>query len=328
MREYSLYGHSALRDPQRSSGVPASVNLDQLRLFVTIAEQGSLSAGARVRGVSPSLATRTVAALERALGVRLFERSTRRLKLTEAGSVALGWARQSVEAHEAVTDELASLLARPSGTVRLAVNHYSVSAYLPRLLDEFCEAFPDIALTVTTTDDVLDLVGNQYDLAVHSGRIPDSRVVGLRLREFRRVLCAAPSYLRKRGTPTELEELASHDCLVHSTNEPLNWFFRRASRVVAQPVRARIEADSHVLLLELARCGRGIARLGHDIVKADLASGRLVEVLPRYRCVYSTGELPGIWLIYPNRRVLYRTRVLIDFLAERLGQGTPPAARG
>jgi LysR family transcriptional activator of dmlA len=316
-----------LRDPQRSRATRPPLNLDQLRLFVAVAEQGSLSAGARARDASPSLATRTIAALERSLGARLFERSTRRLKLTEAGAVVLAWARQSVEAHEAVTDDLSSLLDRPSGTIRLAVNHYSVSAYLPGLLDAFCEAYPEISLAVTTTDDVLDLVENRYDLAIHSGRIPDSRVVGLRLREFRRVLCAAPAYLRRRGVPGELDELAQHDCLVHATNEPLNWFFRRGSRVVAQPVRARIEADSHVLLLELARRGRGIARLGFDIVKSDLASGRLVEVLPRYRCVYATGELPGIWLIYPNRRVLYRTRVLIDFLAERLGGVTPGAAR-
>ncbi|MFA5912196.1 MAG: LysR substrate-binding domain-containing protein [Burkholderiales bacterium] len=301
----------------------AALTLEQLRLFSQVAELGSLRAAARELNVSPSLATRKIASLELALKMRLFERTTRNVKLTEAGNIALRWARHTLENYEEVTDDLASLRERPSGTVRLAVNHYAGGTYLPPLLQNFCAIYPEIQLSIATTDSIAELLDSSYDVAIHSGRVPDSRVVGVRLREYRRVLCAAPAYLQRRAPPAKLEDLGTHDCLVHSTNEPLNWFFRKGKRLIAQPVKPRIEADSHVLLLSLVRLGLGIARLGYNLVKSELAAGKLVELLPSYKCVYSSGELPGIWIIYPNRRVLYRTRVLIDFLTEQLAR--PPA---
>lgn len=298
----------------------SAVTLEQLRLFSQVAEHRSLRAAARELNVSPSLATRKIASLELALKMRLFERTTRNVKLTEGGNIALRWARNALDNFEEVTDDLASLLERPSGTVRLAINHYAGGTYLPPLLERFCTKYPEIRISIATTDSIAELLDSSYDVAIHSGRVPDSRVVGVRLREYRRVLCAAPAYLKRRGSPAKLEDLGAHDCLVHSTNEPLNWFFRKGKRLIAQPVTPRIEADSHVLLLNLVRLGLGVARLGDNLVKSDLANGNLVELLPTYRCVYSTGELPGIWIIYPNRRVLYRTRVLIDFLAEQLAR--------
>jgi DNA-binding transcriptional LysR family regulator len=109
-----------------------------------------------------------------------------------------------------------------------------------------------------------------------------------------------------------------HSCLVHSTNEPVNWFFRRGDETVGIAVRPRFEANNHNLLLEFARHGLGIARLGRNTVREDIKSGRLVQLLPDYACVYPSGELPNVWILYPNRRLLYRTRILVDFLAEKL----------
>lgn len=299
----------------------APINMALLRLFTQVAEHGGIAAAARELDISPSLATRKLAALERSLNVRLFERTTRSVKLTEAGEIGLRWARQALGSYEQVADDLASLLRRPSGTIRLAINYYAGTTYLPKLLDAFCTEYPEIRLSITTSENVAELVEEGYDLALYSGRIPDSRVVGMRLREFRRVLCASPKYLKRRGVPKRLDDLTQHDCLMHSTNEPLNWFFRKGNKLVAQPIRPRIEADNNVLLRELALAGLGVARLGHYILDEDLAKGRLVELLPEYKCVYSTGELPGLWLIYPNRRALFRTRALIDFLSEQLGGG-------
>jgi len=299
----------------------APINMALLRLFTQVAKHGGIAAAARELDMSPSLATRKLAALERSLNVRLFERTTRSVKLTEAGEIGLRWARQALGSYEQVADDLASLLRRPSGTIRLAINYYAGTTYLPKLLDAFCTEYPEIRLSITTSENVAELVEEGYDLALYSGRIPDSRVVGVRLREFRRVLCASPKYLKRRGVPKRLDDLTQHDCLMHSTNEPLNWFFRKGNKLVAQPIRPRIEADNNVLLRELALAGLGVARLGHYILDEDLAKGRLVELLPEYKCVYSTGELPGLWLIYPNRRALFRTRALIDFLSEQLGGG-------
>src|SRR3972149_6386997 len=212
----------------------APVTLALLHLFVQVADLGSIAAAARKLDLSPSLATRKIASLERALKVRLFERTTRSVKLTEAGEIALRWARRTLGTYEEVSDDLASLLRRPSGTIRLAINHYAGSSYLPRLLDTFCTDYPEIRLSITTSENVAELLKESYDLALVSGRIPDVRVVGVRLRQFRRVLCGSPKYLKRQGTPKRLEDLAQHDCLGHSSNEPLNWFFQKGNTLIAQ----------------------------------------------------------------------------------------------
>lgn len=294
------------------------LNLELLRLFVATADHAGIAAAARKLDLSPSLATRRIAELERTLKVRLFERTTRRIKLTAPGEIALRWARDTVQSYEKVADDLSSLAERPSGTIRLAVNVFTAAAYLPDALRRFCERYPEIRLSITTTDSAIRLVEGGFDVAIHSGSMPESGVVGMRLREFRRVLCAAPAYLARHGTPSRPEDLARHPCIVNTTKEPANWFFRRGKQAYAQPIQAYIEADTYILLVGLARAGLGIARLGIDVIKDELESGALVEVMPEYKCVYSTGELPGLWIVYPNRRVLYRTRVLIDFLAKEL----------
>jgi DNA-binding transcriptional LysR family regulator len=301
---------------------------EELLLFERIAELGSLAAAARDLELTPSQVTRRIASLERTLKVRLFERSTRKVKLTDAGQVALTWARQAMASYRDVADELASLQTRPAGTIRLALNNYAAIAYMPALIERFCNLYPEIRITVTTTDAVVDLVETDYDLALHTGRIPDSRLVALRLRQTHRVLCASPEYLQRHGLPRKPEDLARHDCIVHSTNEvvqhtsnaPLNWYFMRSKRLISQEIKPRVAADSHMVCRELVRKGVGIGRLGLAVVATDLSQGSLVELLPGWRCVYPNGELPGIWLIYPHRRVLYRTRVLIDFLVKELGE--------
>lgn len=297
-----------------------AVSLDLARVFTQVVRIGTIAGAARALNMDASLATRKLAQLELALGARLVERTTRSMKLTEAGRVALAWASEAVDHFEQAADEVASLQGRPSGVVRLAVAHYTALQYLPRLLAEFCARHPEIRLVLSTTDTLVNLVDGGYDVAIHSGRIPESGMVGKRLREFQRILCAAPDYLARRGEPTRPEDLAAHDCLVHAANEPRNWFFRRGGKLVSQAVNARVESDNYAVLLELARQSLGILRVGENLVLEDIRAGRLVQVLPGYRCVYPNGELPGLWLLYPSRRMPHRTRLLIDFLVESLSR--------
>lgn len=300
------------------SGVRSRVTLMQLDLMQRVAALRNITAAGRQLGMTGSLAARQIASLERALGVRLFQRTTRSVRLTEAGERVLEWAHDTLNGFADLDDSVATMVQAPRGTVRLAVNHYAAGSYLPLVLAAFNEQYPDIRLSIIATDNLVDLVADGIDVAIHSGRIPDSSMVGIRVRDVHRVLCASPSYLGAAGVPNTLEELSRHNCLVHSSNEPVNWFFRCGDKTVGISVRASIEADSHNVLLELARRGLGIARLGRNIVWADIEAGRLVRVLPDYACVYPSGELPSLWILYPNRRLLYRTRVLVDFLAEKL----------
>lgn len=298
----------------------SAVSLDLARLFTLVARLGTIAAAARALNMDASLATRKLAQLEAALGARLVERTTRSLKLTDAGRVALDWATAAVESFESATDAVASLQTRASGVIRLAVAQYTALQYLPRLLAEFCAAHPDIRLVLCTTDSLVNLVDDGHDVAIHSGQIPASGMVAKRLREFQRILCASPGYLAAHGTPGRPDDLASHDCLVHSANEARSWSFRRGASLVSQPVRARVESDNYAVLLELARQSLGILRVSENLVAEDLRAGRLVHVLPAYRCVYPNGELPGLWILYPNRRVPYRTRLFIDFMVKSLSR--------
>ncbi|MER1967702.1 LysR family transcriptional regulator [Castellaniella sp. GW247-6E4] len=311
---------------QPTSRVRSRVTLAQIELMQQVARMHNITAAGREIGISGSLAARQIAALERALGVRLFQRTTRSIRLTEAGERVLEWASQTLEGFTALEDSMTTMTQTPRGMIRLAVNYYAAGTYLPRVLSEFCATYPEIKLSVITTDELIDLVTDTIDVAVHSGRIPDSSMVGIRVRSVHRVLCASPEYLRRKGTPKNLSDLNAHDCLVHSSNEPTNWFFRHGDNTVGITVRSRLEANNHNVLVEFARYGLGIARLGRNTVREDLKSGRLIQLLPDYACVYPSGELPNVWILYPNRKLLYRTRVLVDFLSEKLSALTeyPP----
>ncbi|NHO66370.1 LysR family transcriptional regulator [Aestuariicella hydrocarbonica] len=292
----------------------SSISPELLELFVMIAQHGSIASAARVLNMSPSLATRKIAKLESALSTRLFERTTRNMKITEAGSIALEWARRSQEAQSKMLDEIAVLQKKPSGLIRLVATQYAASEFLPFFLARFCAEYPLIRLSITTTDTLVNLIEDDYDLAVHAGRIPDCSLIAKPLQPFERVLCATPAYLKRRGYPLSPEALEKHDCLVHFSDEPRSWNFLFGKELVGQSIEPFVEANSYAVLLNMARESMGIARLGKPLVKDDIAAGRLVELMPEYRCVYSNEGRPCLWLLYPNRHVLNRTRLLIDFL--------------
>ena len=302
-----------------------STSQELLELFTLVAQHGSIAGAARHMNIAPSLATRKIAQLEDGLNARLFERTTRSIKLTEAGEMALRWASQSLESQAQLIDDLSALQGTPSGLIRIMAVHYSAVAYLPVLLAKFCEMYPQIRLSIATSDSPVNIVEGHYDLAIQSGRIPDSNVIGQRVREYQRILCATPAYIARKGVPSTPDDLMAHDCLTHSTNETRNWFFLRGKELVSRAIDPFIEVDNYALLLELTRSSLGISRLSRTLVKHEIASGTLVPLLPKYSCVYPDGELPGLWVLYPNRRVLGRTRLLIDYLIEHLpGVMDPP----
>ncbi len=296
----------------------SSISLELLDVFVRIQQLGSISAAARALSLSPSLATRKLAALELALQTQLFQRTTRRVRLTEGGRIALDWARRVLEGHAEVADDLAYIEGQPAGLIRVSMSEYAAAVFLPPFLSGFSLRYPEIRFVVNTTDALVNPIEQGYDVAVHSGRIPDSSLVGIQIRPVQRVLCASPDYLARRGHPLIPEDLQSHDCLVHSPTEPATWFFRRAETLISQPIEPLLSIDSYLALLELSRRGLGIVRISRNVVRDDLRSGQLTEVLEDYQCVFQTGALPGLWIIYPNRQLLHRTRVFVDALTQYL----------
>lgn len=303
------------------------ISIEVLRLFVTVADTGSIAGGARKLSISPSLASRKIASLEHSLNARLMMRSTRRLRLTEAGSMFLAWSKETLSHFEQVVDELGFQRRDPRGLIRVACNDYMGNRFLPEALQHFRNAYPGIRFVVTLSDVPQELIRQGYDVAIHSGPAPDGALIGRRIQPYRRMLCASPAYLRRKRPPKSPADLAHHDCLVHP-NIGLSWHFQDPrGNITEQTVSATVEVNSYPLLLELASRGLGIIRVARILAGPSLESGALGEVLGDYRCVEKDGSDPEIWLTYPDRPRLTRVRLLGEYLAALLKTVDLPPTR-
>jgi LysR family transcriptional activator of dmlA len=296
------------------------VQYDGIQLFAHVARSGSIAAAARSLGITASTATRKLIALERALNVRLFNRSTRSLSLTEAGAMALEWAQSSLISLEEVADNIAAMTGAPSGLIRIAVPHFGMNSYLPPVLSSFSKVFPKISIDVTTTDDLINLIDENFDLVIRYGILPDSRNVAIRLTEFERIVCASPGYLARFGYPGELSDLAHHHCVVHRQSDTRTWTFGFGEKIIHQPISARFTVDNAYSLELFAVNDAGIARLPTTTIRRNLDNGRLVRLFADYRCVEPSGDAPSIWLVHAGRQLPHRVRLLIDHLKREIPQ--------
>lgn len=266
--------------------------LSPLQLFTAVADAGSFSAAARRLDVGPVQASATIARLERELGVRLFERSTRRLRLTEAGERWLPHARQMLatwEAGQAALAAAAGTQAPLSGRLRVSLPSDLGRQHLWRWIEDFCaaEAGPGVQLDVRLSDRLADLVQDPVDHAVRYGEPPDSSLVALPLApDNRRVLCASPAYLARHGAPQAPADLGRHACLRFVLGESVHgrWRFTAPDgEVTAVEVTGQRVADDGGLVRAWALAGLGLAYKSRLDVVDDLAAGRLVPLLPAWQ---------------------------------------------
>ncbi|MDE2580718.1 MAG: LysR family transcriptional regulator [Rhodospirillales bacterium] len=293
-----------------------------LGTFVRIAETGSFSAVARERGTTQSAVSRQITALEEEFGVRLLQRTTRRLALTEDGQDTLEHARNVLEAVNHARDAAARRRGEASGTVRLAAPMLIgclVSMRVPVLLAQH----PNLSLQLIATDRVHDMVEEGLDLWLRVGESTHathvSRVVG----HTSPVLLAAPDYLAVRGRPEHPRDLAAHDCLVqHRLGADHVWRFTGPEGNVTVPVAGRFSADNADAVLRAALAGAGIALVAEVVARAEIAAGRLMPLLPGFE----PAGFP-ITLIYPSRRNLApRVRAVIDFIIQDILRRPDPFA--
>jgi DNA-binding transcriptional LysR family regulator len=283
-----------------------------LETFVQVVEAGSFTQAASRTGRSKAGVSRQVKRLEDRLGVRLLNRTTRSLSLTDPGtalyercSTALAELR---EAEEAATLHQATPRGRLRASVPVAFGHRVVAPSLFRLIEEY----PELELDLSFTDRYVDLVNEGFDLVVRIGELADSSLVARRLGQTRRIVCASPRYLNGHRPPEHPPDLLKHDCLLYSQQTAgSSWRF---AGDVAINVRGRIRADSGDALLAAARAGLGIAWLPDFYVRDDLAEGRLV------RCLEADEVDPlGIWVVYPHHRHLsLKVRIVVDHLARTI----------
>lgn len=291
--------------------------LATMEAFVRVAETRSFSEAARRLRTSKSLVSRQVAALEAELGVRLFNRTTRSLTLTEEGR---GYQTQVVRILgeiEAANASVNMLQVVPRGRLRMnAPMSFGVLHLAPAIRD-FLARYPEIDLDLTLNDRYVDLVDEGFDLAVRIGRLADSSLVARKLAPMRLVVCGSPAYLATHGVPATPEDLRQHQCLAYSSNALHDeWRFGDADgRVATMEIKGRLRINNGDALRVAALQGLGLVNLPSFIIGGDLQAGTLVSVLTDHET-----QDAGIHVVYPHGRHLsLKVRALVDFLAERFG---------
>lgn len=299
--------------------------LGAIAMFVATAEQGSFSRAAEQLGKTPSALTKAVSHLETELGARLFERSTRRIVLTEAGRLYLDTARQLLQRLHDVGEEIGQLQHGLQGSLRMTAPLAFSRAFLDEVCAGFLAAYPQISLRVDLCDAFVDLVEAGYDLALREGQsdLPGliARVVG----RNRLALCASPAYLARKGMPT-LDDLERHDWLAYrhpALSRQYWWVECDGQRTrLAQPAAPRLESDNYDLLLANALAGVGVLHTPLWSAAPYIADGRLVRLLPDHE-IDPDAFGDQILAVYPShRRATGKVLAFIDYLAAFL------AARG
>ncbi|WP_042701584.1 LysR family transcriptional regulator [Azospirillum sp. B506] len=292
------------------------IALDDLRLLLAIAEHGNLSAAARQLGLLPATASAALKRIEQALGARLFERSTRSVRPTDAGAAYLASCRQALDQLDAAAERLAGDRSRFAGPVRLAAPSDLGRTLLRPWLDEFRDRHPAIRLTLLLGDRLADLLRDDLDCALRYGALPDSAFVRRQMAPSRRVPVASPAYLEGHGTPAAPEDLRGHRCLVLLRGqEPLNrWRFAGPMGERSIVVEADRATDDGAVLRDWALAGCGIAYKSWLDVAADVSAGRLRPLLADW----SAEESPLQLLFASGRRRPLRVDALADHLAGRI----------
>jgi len=290
----------------------------EMETFVAAVREGSFSSAGRALDLTPSAVSRIVSRIEARLGVRLIVRTTRSMTLTPEGE-AYHLAAQRILADMAEAEDAIAEQASPRGRLRVsaALAHGRLS--IVPLLQDFVARYPGILVDISLSDTLADVAGARADVAIRFGPLPDSLLTARRLGENGRTIVASPDYLARMGVPQLPEDLLRHNCLSFNFRraEPV-WPFRRDGRDYALAVKGNIEANNGETLVQLARQGVGITRVGSFHVVDDIASGHLVTLLEPF----NPGDREDIHAVFVGGTTTpARVRVFVDFLAEKLGSG-------
>jgi len=287
-----------------------------MQAFLRTAEAQSFTGAAQRLGLSKSIISQRVADLEARLGVRLLNRTTRRLSLTEAGLAFLDGCSRALAEVEAAEEAASRHGNELRGTLRIAAPLSFALLHLRPAMLEFMTAHPQVEVNLALDDRVVDLVQGGYDMAVRIGRLPDSSLVVRRLAPSRTVIVASPAYLVERGRPLHPAELSGHECLLYTGSARSDhWSFRVDGQWIAIPVHGRLQANNGDMLLAAAIAGHGITLLPSFIAGSAVERGDLTCLLRDFPT--PDGAIQAVYP--PTRQVSRRVRVFCDFLAQRIG---------
>ncbi|MGO1120466.1 LysR family transcriptional regulator [Rhodovibrionaceae bacterium A322] len=291
------------------------MDLNTLKLFLAVMEQGSFAAVARQMDLAPSSVSRSIAQLEADLGMRLFQRSTRQMHPTEAGRLYHRRIAPLVEELDLAQDLSRDSSQEASGLLRVTTSTAFGQEWLLALVPAFLDQHPQVSLDLQLTDSPLDLLSEGVDLALRLGRPPQSDLICSKLMDTRYRVVASPDYLAKAPPLQQPADLRDRTCLLFTlANYRSHWHFRLAGKTMEVPVAGRLHISNALSLLRAARQGLGPALLADWLTRTDLETGRLVDLFPGHEV--SAGDFEtAVWLLYPSRRYLpLKVRLFIDHL--------------
>ena len=289
----------------------------QISTFVDVAAKGSLSAAARAEGIAPAMIGRRLDALEKRLGVKLLQRTTRKIALTNEGEAFLENCQRILLDLENAESQVSERSARPSGHLNISAPAGFGRQHVATLIPSFLAEHQDVTLTLNLNDRVVDLIGEGVDVAIRIADLSDSNLIGVKLVDNKRVVVATPDYLKKHGRPVSLDELSRHNCLaLSSQGSQRGWTFRQNGKNVTLKVQGNMVCNDGAVLYDWALEGRGLAWRSMWEVGTEIESGQLVTVLDEYAA-------PGndIYAIFAQRQHLpLRIRAFVDFLRRAFAQ--------
>ncbi|QHJ00897.1 LysR family transcriptional regulator [Xylophilus rhododendri] len=290
---------------------------DDLRVFVVVARKASFNAAAEELGMSGAYVSKRVRLLEQDLGVRLLHRTTRRVSVTEQGERVVHWAQQILDDVDHLHQELAVTRSEPRGQLRIVSSFGFGRNVVAPALSRLVERYPALQVRLEVFDRLVDVASEGFDLDIRVGDEIAPQLMARRLADNHRVLCAAPGYLARRGTPRSLTELTGHDCLViKERDHPFGvWRLRSGALDETVKVTGPLSANNGEMVVQWAVDGRGIALRSLWDVGPLLQSGALVQILPEWR------QEANVWAVYPSRlHASAKVRVCVDFLQEHFAQ--------
>ncbi|RWH84425.1 MAG: LysR family transcriptional regulator [Mesorhizobium sp.] len=299
------------------------LDLNDIVVFARVVETGSFTAAARLLAMPKTTVSRRVAALEREVGVRLLQRTTRSLNVTDAGRLYYEQSSQALRTIEEANLRLAEARAEPSGTIRISAPVGFGGHFLTAAVVDFLAIYPKTKVELRLTDDKLNLVEDGIDLAFRTGILQDSTLIARKLGSTHRLLCASPDYLARRGVPERLADLAHHQCVIAGpSTSGTHWVLDGPHGQETVTVVGRFAANEMQAVVAATLAGFGIAQLPHSIAEPLINGGRLSRVLRDY-----TTPVGGLHVLYPSSRHLSPlVKAFIELASDRISSRASTAA--
>ncbi|MPW44224.1 LysR substrate-binding domain-containing protein [Acinetobacter guerrae] len=290
--------------------------LNDMALFVEVCKVMSFRQAAENLDMPSSTLSRRISHLEKAIGLRLLHRTTRKVELTEAGQIYFERCKRIVGEAKLAHEQLGEMLSKPSGTLRVSLPVDFGTIFLTSLLVEFSELYSGINFEIDLTPKLADLVAQNIDVAIRMGNPPDSNLIAQKLMQFRGQLFASPKYLEQHSIPEHPNDLVHHECLSFANNT--HWKLYRSGEMVEVKIGARFMLNNVGMTRKLAILGQGILFTPYEVVQDDLKDGVLVPILSEWQ-----GDVLPVYALTETRLLPAKVRVFIDFLQERLINSKP-----